>query len=683
MPIKIRKLPNRDLYRVYNTETKTVHSYATTLENAKKQVTLLNMIDAGVPLQPLKKVAPNKQIKQGGAITDIDKTSTGVMRVKLNDTAKNFLNDKLIPLISNTTIRITDSRKNSGVGRSQVFGYGNIRGKGFGEFKNNTIYPELYRALLIFGMKIVPDYIPFTSIQVNHNYKTKKHIDSNNIGLSLAVSFGDFTGGELVIGNNSYQTKEYPVIFNGALSEHFNRPIKGDRYSLVYFVSAPKKYSDEEVYNLHKKTLSSIKLMKGEGLIGGSIETDKFEEEGIVSLPEFRSINIDLPTYMYKRLPDINGKPPPYRYKLVIPITSSRNISSRKKETSLSIKQKPVSKPIISVAEVDDNEKPLLQDFSPEDRRLMEIYYNKVKQNELKNPNEIDKDEYKIISRGRPLPCDGTPVVKQNKVVDKSKSRGKPKNKPLPVVLEKEDLISEDMLEKPANKKPKTYKEQNYDGLINILENGLLGIQNTLDSKVTENDINILTEQMDNVLKGINKLNEDDKKRLTPMYNKVLLKLINAKAGGKKVKSSSVSKDNTYDLYEDIFGKPAVINNSGKSKEQILEEINKEREERRKELDRKKQQQKSIVGKGLKNNISTNNMANKWVQYVKEYASKNGISYRDALRDPRCKEGYKKGGAVVKRGRGVVDELGNQDLIAIAYDDSELGANAGKKYISL
>ena len=57
MPYSIRKLPNQNLYRVYNTQTKEIHSYGTTLENAKKQVKLLHMVDAGVPLK-----------KQGGSI---------------------------------------------------------------------------------------------------------------------------------------------------------------------------------------------------------------------------------------------------------------------------------------------------------------------------------------------------------------------------------------------------------------------------------------------------------------------------------------------------------------------------------------------------------------------------------------------------------------------------------------
>jgi len=45
MPIKIRKLPNQDSYKVYNTETKKVYSFHTTLASAKKQKRLLNQYD--------------------------------------------------------------------------------------------------------------------------------------------------------------------------------------------------------------------------------------------------------------------------------------------------------------------------------------------------------------------------------------------------------------------------------------------------------------------------------------------------------------------------------------------------------------------------------------------------------------------------------------------------------------
>jgi len=70
MPYSIRKLPNKNLYRVYNTKTKAIHSYATTLENAKKQIKLLHMVDAGVPLNASKGIdkADKKDKKKGDGL---------------------------------------------------------------------------------------------------------------------------------------------------------------------------------------------------------------------------------------------------------------------------------------------------------------------------------------------------------------------------------------------------------------------------------------------------------------------------------------------------------------------------------------------------------------------------------------------------------------------------------------
>jgi hypothetical protein len=51
MPYKIRKLPLQNLYRVYNADTGEIHAKATSLENAKKQVKLLYMIENNVPLE--------------------------------------------------------------------------------------------------------------------------------------------------------------------------------------------------------------------------------------------------------------------------------------------------------------------------------------------------------------------------------------------------------------------------------------------------------------------------------------------------------------------------------------------------------------------------------------------------------------------------------------------------------
>lgn len=201
---------------------------------------------------------------------EVDRTTTGVMHKPLSAKEKEFIKEEVLPLIESKTIRINYSRTNSGVGRTQVFGYGARRGLGFGEFKNNRENPDLYRVLVQLGEKIVPPFIPFTAIQVNLNYQTSKHIDKNNIGLSLSVSFGDFTGGELVIAGNPFQTRLSPIIFNGALNEHFNQPITGDRYSLVFFVNAPPKMTDIQIFQLHEQIIKNHRKV-----IGSSIQSSE------------------------------------------------------------------------------------------------------------------------------------------------------------------------------------------------------------------------------------------------------------------------------------------------------------------------------------------------------------------------------------------------------------------------
>lgn len=47
---------------------------------------------------------------------------------------------------------------------------------------------------------------------------------------------------------------------------------------------------------------------------------------------------------------------------------------------------------------------------------------------------------------------------------------------------------------------------------------------------------------------------------------------------------------------------------------------------------------KSEYGRGLK----STGTGNKWVQHVKAYASKHGMKYGEALKDPKCKSSYKK-----------------------------------------
>lgn len=55
MPYKIRKLPNKEKYRVYNTETKEIKAFGTSYIKAKAMVRLLNAINHGFMPTKLKK----------------------------------------------------------------------------------------------------------------------------------------------------------------------------------------------------------------------------------------------------------------------------------------------------------------------------------------------------------------------------------------------------------------------------------------------------------------------------------------------------------------------------------------------------------------------------------------------------------------------------------------------------
>lgn len=70
------------------------------------------------------------------------------------------------------------------------------------------------------------------------------------------------------------------------------------------------------------------------------------------------------------------------------------------------------------------------------------------------------------------------------------------------------------------------------------------------------------------------------------------------------------------------------------------------------------QEAKSKIGSGIKkkSNNKIKGMANKWITYVKDYAKKHNMKYTDALKDPKCKAGYKSGSGVLEKVEDVIPE---------------------------
>ena len=110
--------------------------------------------------------------------------------------------------------------------------------KGLYKTKVMDDYPELEFIFKEFQEKYFPSF-DYTSVQMNKNFKCPRHIDGTNVGESVLLCLGDYTGGELVVeypsGDKVIDNKNGIYKFNGALYYHYVKDFVGTRYSLVFF----------------------------------------------------------------------------------------------------------------------------------------------------------------------------------------------------------------------------------------------------------------------------------------------------------------------------------------------------------------------------------------------------------------------------------------------------------------
>ena len=94
-------------------------------------------------------------------------------------------------------------------------------------------YPHIYEEVKRIGKLLGTDA---KSIHLNHNVVCPPHLDGNNVGESILVSFGDYTGCNIVIEDVVYDAFCQPIRFNGSQLIHYNtNDLKGSKYSLVFF----------------------------------------------------------------------------------------------------------------------------------------------------------------------------------------------------------------------------------------------------------------------------------------------------------------------------------------------------------------------------------------------------------------------------------------------------------------
>ena len=145
----------------------------------------------------------------------------------------------LLEMLSKITLRCVKGRSNRRgfPEKHRAFCFGITRGRFngiVGLSMASKKYPHIYQEIMRIGKIICP--FDFNSIHLNHNVVCPKHLDSKNVGESMLVSFGDYTGCNIMIEGDKYDAKHTPIIFNGSKREHWNTDdLQGNKYSLVFY----------------------------------------------------------------------------------------------------------------------------------------------------------------------------------------------------------------------------------------------------------------------------------------------------------------------------------------------------------------------------------------------------------------------------------------------------------------
>lgn len=181
-------------------------------------------------------------IKKSGPMKDlpniiIRKKSINDKQIVQLPSYKDF--DKLYSMLEN--ILLESIGKNSNTNR---LGFPTYKGGVWGLIKRrcrptlqlsrwSVKYPEIWEKLQRIGNIICP--FDFKTIQMNNNLVCPPHKDKHNTGMSMLISFGNYTGGEIVIEGTVYNAYHTPTIFDGSKLEHWNNTFEGNKYSLVFF----------------------------------------------------------------------------------------------------------------------------------------------------------------------------------------------------------------------------------------------------------------------------------------------------------------------------------------------------------------------------------------------------------------------------------------------------------------
>ena len=144
--------------------------------------------------------------------------------------------DPLLGMLLKIKVKKATNRRGFPV-KHRAMSFGIVRGRYngiVGLSASSKKHPAIYEEILRIGKLMCP--FEFKSIHLNNNVVCPKHHDSKNTGMSMLVSFGDYTGCNIVVEGVVYDAKYTPVACDGSKLEHWNTDdLVGNKYSLVYY----------------------------------------------------------------------------------------------------------------------------------------------------------------------------------------------------------------------------------------------------------------------------------------------------------------------------------------------------------------------------------------------------------------------------------------------------------------
>lgn len=156
--------------------------------------------------------------------------------------------DRLMSMLVYDNVPLNRERGNTGAGRTVCFGLVGKRCEPPGPSRWNDKRPEVWAELQELA-KSLPVPEGWTSCVVNQDFPCLPHFDSGNVGPSCIVSFGCYSGGELVMEDASGNRTEIntcyaPIVGDFSKTRHWVKPLSGVKMSLVFFkldISGSKK----------------------------------------------------------------------------------------------------------------------------------------------------------------------------------------------------------------------------------------------------------------------------------------------------------------------------------------------------------------------------------------------------------------------------------------------------------